>query len=39
MIITEFATYSQGFALVSTMVKEVREENPNTLLIDAGDLI
>jgi len=32
-------TYSQGFALVSTMVKEVREENPNTLLIDAGDLI
>ena len=32
-------TYTQGFATVSTMVKEVREENPNTLLIDAGDLI
>jgi len=32
-------TYTQGFAIVSTMVKEVREENPNTLLIDAGDLI
>lgn len=32
-------TYAQGFATVSTMVKQVRKENPNTLLIDAGDLI
>ncbi|QTL96606.1 2',3'-cyclic-nucleotide 2'-phosphodiesterase [Iocasia frigidifontis] len=32
-------TYSQGFAMVNTMVKRIKSENPNTILIDAGDLI
>ena len=32
-------TYSQGFATVSTKVKEVRNENENVVLLDTGDLI
>ncbi len=32
-------TYSQGFATISTKVKEIRNENENVVLLDAGDLI
>lgn len=32
-------TKDTGLAKVHTIVKEVRKENPNTILVDAGDLI
>lgn len=36
---TDVENKAGSFAQISTIVKEVREENPNTLLVDAGDLI
>lgn len=36
---TDVENKAGSFAQISTIVKEIREENPNTLLVDAGDLI
>lgn len=36
---TDVENKAGSFAQISTIVKEVREGNPNTLLVDAGDLI